>query len=116
MSDNDTTYQDVVLVSAPAGVVSGTVTNCFGAPEEGATVTALGTLVPPATANAAGFYSLPLPQGNYDLEATGSGGGCLPLTVTGVNVGAATTQDFVLPGNDRYLCSPADAGGSAEPR
>ena len=111
LSDNDTTYQDVVLVSAPAGVVSGTVTNCFGAPEEGATVTALGTLVPPATANAAGFYSLPLPQGNYDLEATGSGGGCLPLTVTGVNVGAATTQDFVLPGNDRYLCSPADAGG-----
>ena len=111
LANNDTTYQDVVLVAAPGGEVSGTVTDCFGAPAEGATVEALNTFVPPAVANAAGFYTLPLPQGIYDLRASGSGGGCLPQTVLDVNVGASTTQNFELITDQRYLCSAPDAGG-----
>ncbi|MBI5060632.1 S8 family serine peptidase [candidate division KSB1 bacterium] len=103
----DTTIQNITLLTAPSGNVSGTVTSCFGGPAIGATVEVLGTPVTPATTNGSGFYSITLPQGTYDMRA--SGGGCGQVTVTGVVVGASANQDFTLPTDPRYSCSELDA-------
>ena len=107
--EGQNTTQDVNLASAPQGTVSGTVTDCEGGPAVGASVTVLNTPVPPAITNGTGFYSITLPQGTYDMRA--SGAGCGQHTVTGVVVGANATQDFILPADPRYLCSAADGGG-----
>ncbi|MBK6911533.1 MAG: S8 family serine peptidase [bacterium] len=109
VSDGVTTPLHVVLSPAPSGVVSGTVFSCNGGPSVGATVTALNTPVAPVTTDAAGFYSLLLPQGTYDMSASGTG--CLPQTLNGVVVAAATTQDFTLVSDPRFACSGPDAWG-----
>lgn len=104
------TTQNVNLATAPVGTVSGTVTSCAGGPAVGATVTILNTSISPATTNGSGFYSIPnVPQGTYDMQAQGAG--CGVANVTGVVIGANTTQNFTLPSDPRYLCSAADAAG-----
>ncbi len=104
------TTQDVNLATAPTGTVSGTVTSCAGGPAVSATVTILNTPISPATTNGSGFYSIPnVPQGTYDMQA--SGAGCGSQTVNGVVLGANTTQDFTLPADPHFLCSLADAAG-----
>lgn len=107
--EGDTVIRNVTLQTAPQGTVSGIVTDCFGNPAAGATVEMLDVPVTPATANGSGFYSITLPQGTYDMRA--SGAGCGAQTVTGVVIGAATTQNFTLPWDPRFECSAADAGG-----
>lgn len=105
----DTTIQNVTLTLAPQGVLSGTVTSCSGGPAAGATVELLNVPVTPTTTNGAGFYSFNIPQGLYDVRA--SGAGCGVVTVTGVNVGANTTQNLTLPSDPAYECSTPDANG-----
>lgn len=109
VTTGDTTIQNVALVPSPTGTVSGIVTDCFGSPAVGATVTILNTPVAPATTNGSGFYSITLPQGTYDIRATGAG--CGSQTVTGVVIGVSTTQNFTLPSDPRFNCSTIDAGG-----
>jgi hypothetical protein len=106
---NQITTRNVNLSTAPQGTVSGIVTSCLGGPAVGATVTVLNTPVTPATTNASGFYTITLPQGTYDMSASGSG--CGVQTVTGVVIGATATQNFTLPIDPRYACSAPDAGG-----
>ncbi len=107
--EGDTTYQNVALAEAPQGTVSGTVTDCFGNPAVGATVTVLNTPVPPAFTDGTGFYSITLPQGTYDMTAFGAG--CGTAQVDDVVIGASTTQNFTLPADPIYSCSVPDAGG-----
>lgn len=107
--ENDTTVVNRVLAAAPQGTVSGTVTDCFGQPANGATVEILSAPVSPAMTNGSGFYSITLPQGTYDMRASGSG--CGAQVVNGVAIGASTTQNFTLPTDPRYSCSASDAGG-----
>ncbi len=106
----DTTVQNVVLQLAPTGTVSGTVTDCAGGPAVGAAVQILNTPIPSTTTNGAGFYSFAsVPQGTYDMSATGAG--CGAATVSGVVVGANTTQNFTLPSDPRFECSLPDGAG-----
>jgi hypothetical protein len=106
---NQITTRNVNLTAAPQGTVSGIVTSCYGGPAVGATVSILNTPVSPATTNASGFYTITLPQGTYDMSA--SGAGCGSQTITGVVIGATLTQNFTLPIDPRFACSAADAGG-----
>ncbi|NUO18509.1 S8 family serine peptidase [bacterium] len=107
--EGDTVTRNFNLSLAPQGTVSGTVTDCNGGPAVGATVEVLGTPVPDATTNGAGFYSITLPQGTYDMRA--SGAGCAPHQVNGVVIGAATTRNFTLLSDPIYSCSQPDAYG-----
>lgn len=107
--EGDTTWQHVALQPAPTGLVSGTVTDCYGEPADGAMVEVLDVPVTPAYTNPSGYYEITLPQGTYDMRA--SGAGCGPQTVTDVTVGASTTQDFTLPYDPAYECSAEDGGG-----
>lgn len=105
----DTTIQNVTLQLAPVGIVHGLVTSCAGGPAIGALVEILTTGLS-ATTNNAGNYSISnVPQGTYDMRA--SGAGCGTQTVTGVAIGANTTQNFTLPSDPRFLCSAPDGGG-----
>lgn len=105
----DSTVRNVTLQLAPTGTVSGHVTDCRNLPAMGAIVQVVGVPVPPDTTNATGFYSITLPQGLYDMQASKSG--CGTATVQGVLVAAGTTQNFTLPPDPRYLCSQPDGGG-----
>jgi len=105
----DTTIQNVTLVLAATGQLSGVVTDCFGSPAVGATVELIGVPVAPTTTNGAGFYSFTIPQGTYTVQA--SGAGCGVASVAGVVVGANTTQNITLPSDPAFECSPPDAGG-----
>jgi hypothetical protein len=110
VSVGNNTTQNAVLQLAPTGTLQGTVTNCSGGPAVGATVTVLNTTITPATTNATGHYIFnSIPQGTYDMTA--SGAGCGPQTITGVVVTANTTQNFTLLTDPIYLCSPADGYG-----
>ncbi|MBK8128257.1 MAG: carboxypeptidase regulatory-like domain-containing protein [bacterium] len=106
---DDTTVQNVTLSLAATGILSGVVTDCFGAPAVGATVELLNVPVAPTTTNGSGFYSFTIPQGTYDVQA--SGAGCGEATVAGVVVTANTTQNITLPSDPAYDCSAPDAGG-----
>jgi subtilisin family serine protease len=103
------TTRNFTLPLAAQGTVSGIVTDCNGGPAVGATVEVLNTPVPNATTNGSGFYSITLPQGTYDMRA--SGAGCAPVTVNGVVVGATATQNFTLLSDPIYSCSDPDAYG-----
>ncbi len=107
--EGDTTARNFVLTLAPQGTVSGTVTDCNGGPAVGATVAVLNAPVTPATTNGAGFYSITLPQGTYDMRATGAG--CAPHQVDGVVIGASATRNFTLLSDPRFECSQPDAYG-----
>ncbi|MFC4586982.1 S8 family serine peptidase [Sphaerisporangium corydalis] len=91
---DQTVTEDVSLTAQPSGTVSGTVT-AAGAPEAGATVAATGTPVTAVT-DAAGHYSLTLPQDDYDLRATPLSRCADALTVA-VSVTGDVTKDIVLP-------------------
>jgi subtilisin family serine protease len=92
---DETTDQDLALVALPRFTVSGHVTGSEdGAPIEGATVRAIGTPVPPATTDAAGFYSLELPIGDYTLRA--GAGGCTENVTVDISLTEDLTQDFSL--------------------
>lgn len=107
--EGDTVTRNFNLSLAPQGTVSGIVTDCAGGPAAGATVEVLGTPVPDATTNGAGFYSITLPQGTYDMRA--SGAGCAPATANGVVIGANATQNFTLLSDPIYSCSQPDPYG-----
>ncbi|MBK6766528.1 MAG: carboxypeptidase regulatory-like domain-containing protein [bacterium] len=107
--EGDTTIQNVSLSLAPQGTLSGIVTDCFGNPAVGATVSLLNVPVTPTTTNGSGFYTFTIPQGTYDVSALGAG--CGQATVIGVVVGVSTTQNITLPNDPRYECSADDANG-----
>ncbi|MCC6477270.1 S8 family serine peptidase, partial [bacterium] len=109
ITEGNNTTQNVVLSLAPQGTVSGSVNDCFGDPAVGATVEMLNVPVTPTTTDGSGFYSLTVPQGTYDMKATGAG--CGAQTIVGVVVGASATQNFTLPADPRFDCSAPDAGG-----
>jgi subtilisin family serine protease len=91
-----TTPLSFSLAVAPTFTVSGTVRDASGSPLEGAVVTVDGTPLAPATASAAGNYAIAnVPQGTYDMTATG--GRCNSPVTHSVTVSSATTRNFSLP-------------------
>jgi hypothetical protein len=106
ITDGGTTTRDFALVAAPSHVVSGHVRTASGDPIPNATVSIGGTPIPPATTDAAGFYSFAsVPEGTYSMTATA--GRCNdPQTQVAV-VNGNITVDFVLPqrhDNFGYFC------------
>ncbi|MBL0060795.1 MAG: carboxypeptidase regulatory-like domain-containing protein [bacterium] len=65
--------------------------------------------MPSVNTDAVAHYSMSLPQGVYTFVA--SGFSCSPDTNFNVLIGAATTLDFTLLPEPRFLCSPPDAAG-----
>lgn len=92
-----TTVQDFALVAAPSYSVSGTVRDQYLAPIPNATVTILGTPIPPVTTDAAGFYSFAsVPAGTYSVAA--AAGLCNdPQTLELVLNADVSDFDFALP-------------------
>ena len=98
VADGDTTIQDFAMTPAPSYSVSGYVRDQDLQPIANATVMILITPIPPATTDAAGFYSFPsVPTGTtYNVSA--SAGRCNdPQTRQLVLSGDVTDFDFVLP-------------------
>jgi N-acetylneuraminic acid mutarotase len=98
ISDGVTTTQDFALDPAPSGSLSGTVTDDANPanPIANATVTILGTPIPPATTDATGHYSFPsVPEGTYNVKA--EAGGCNTPQTDSVVVADGTTHNFSLP-------------------
>jgi subtilisin family serine protease len=97
VSQDATTVRDFALAAAPAHAVSGTVRTEAGAPVANATVTILGTPIPPATTDAAGAYTFAsVPEGSYDVRA--EAGRCTaPQTRQLALAGGPATLDFALP-------------------
>ncbi len=96
VSEGQTTIQDIVLTPAPSHAVSGTVSDNSGEPVPNATVTILGTPIPPATTDANGFYSFAsVPEGIYDVRA--EAGGCNDPQTQTLVVDGDETLDFTLP-------------------
>lgn len=92
---DEVTTLDLTLQEAPWVTVSGIVTEGpDGIPIPDATVTVLGTPLEPVTTDGAGAYSIEVPEGVYDFQA--SSGGCLEGVRLTVAVSAGTTQDFTL--------------------
>ncbi|MDQ3127378.1 MAG: S8 family serine peptidase, partial [Chloroflexota bacterium] len=93
-----TTDTDFALVALPRFTVTGQLTAAEdGSPLVGATVTAVGTPVPPAETDATGTYELELPIGTYLLHATSNG--CTESAdaeIVGSTGGEVVEQDFVL--------------------
>ncbi|MBL0060794.1 MAG: carboxypeptidase regulatory-like domain-containing protein [bacterium] len=94
---------------AVPGVLSGTITRCTGGPANGATVTLLGTAIPAATTNAAGFYSFSIEQGSYHVRVVDTN--CGAITQNSVIVSAATTQNIAFPVDVTNAASIPDAAG-----
>jgi N-acetylneuraminic acid mutarotase len=99
ITDGGTTTQDFALDPAASGSLSGTVTDDAtpANPIANATVTILGTPIPPATTDASGHYSFPsVPEGTYNVRA--AAGRCNTPRTDSVTVsGPTTTHDFTLP-------------------
>jgi N-acetylneuraminic acid mutarotase len=99
VTEGNTTTQDFALDPAASGSLSGTVTDDAtpANPIANATVTILGTPIPPATTDANGHYSFPsVPEGTYNVRA--EAGRCNTPRTDSVTVsGATTTHDFTLP-------------------
>jgi len=110
ISQDQTTTQDFALTLAPSHSVSGHVRDGEGNPLAGATVTILGTPIPPATTDASGAYSFPsVPEGEYDVTAVLNG--CYETQTQHLVVDAAETLDFTLPqrhDNFGYKCQATD--------
>ena len=106
ITDGGTTTVDFALVAAPSHSVSGSVSDNSNNPVEGATVTILGTPIPPATTDAAGFYSFPsVPEGTYNVRA--EAGGCNLPSQQQLVVDGDETLNFTLPAvtdNFGYFC------------
>jgi hypothetical protein len=96
ITDGGTTTVDFALVPAPSGSLSGTVIDDASNPIENATVTILGTPIPPATTDAAGHYNFDsVPEGTYDVRA--QAGKCNDPQTDSVVIAGATVHDFTLP-------------------
>jgi subtilisin family serine protease len=96
ITDGTTTVQDFALDPAPSHTVSGYVRDSDGQGLEGATVTILGTPIPPATTDANGFYSFAsVPEGTYDIRA--DAGRCNESQTQTLVVDGDETLDFTLP-------------------
>ncbi|HEY6606807.1 MAG TPA: carboxypeptidase regulatory-like domain-containing protein [Gaiellaceae bacterium] len=96
VTDGGTTTLDFLLVAAPSGSLSGTVSDDSGNPVENATVTINSTPIPPETTDANGNYSFAsVPEGTYSVTATA--GKCTTPDTETVTISGATTQDFTLP-------------------
>ncbi len=85
---------DLAMTQKAGGTVSGTVSTA-GTPEAGATVAARGTPVSAVT-DAAGRYSLTLPEGAYELTVTPASRCSTPATAE-VTVSGNVTKDIELP-------------------
>ncbi|MFG1612992.1 S8 family serine peptidase [Nonomuraea wenchangensis] len=85
---------DLPMTQKAGGTVSGTVRTA-GTPEAGATVAARGTPVSAVT-DAAGRYSLTLPEGAYELTVTPASRCSTPATAE-VTVSGNVTKDIELP-------------------
>jgi len=96
ITDGGTTTVDFALDPAPSGSLSGTVSDDASNPIANATVTILGTPIPPATTDAAGHYSFAsVPNGTYDVKA--EAGKCNDSVTDSVVVSGDTVHDFSLP-------------------
>jgi hypothetical protein len=96
VTDGGTTTLDFLLVAAPSGSLSGTVSDDSGNPVENATVTINSTPIPPETTDVNGNYSFAsVPEGTYSVTATA--GKCTTPDTETVTISGATTQDFTLP-------------------
>jgi subtilisin family serine protease len=92
---DQTVNGDMALTSTPVAVLSGYVRDDSAVAVVGATVTAVGTPIAPATTDGTGFYQLTLPTGaTYDVLAQNYGMGSDQHSVV---FSGATSQDFVLP-------------------
>src|SRR6266516_4260014 len=70
VTDGGDTVVNFALVPSPSGSLSGTVTDSSNNPIENATVTILGTPIPPATTDSSGHYSFSsVPNGTYNVKA-----------------------------------------------
>jgi len=106
ITDGGTTTQDFALQQAPSHSLSGTVSDDSNNPVPGATVTILGTPIPPETTDANGHYSFAsVPDGEYDVRA--QGGRCNNAQTQHVVISSDTTLDFTLTlrhDNFGYFC------------
>jgi hypothetical protein len=106
VTDGGTTVVDFALNPSPSHAVSGTVSDNSNSPLEGATVTILGTPIPPTTTDAAGFYSFAgVPEGTYNVKA--EAGGCNTSQTQQLVVDGDETLNFTLPAltdNFGYFC------------
>jgi Malectin domain/Carboxypeptidase regulatory-like domain/Kelch motif/Viral BACON domain len=106
INDGQTTVQDFALDPSPSGSLSGTVTDDASNPLANATVTILGTPIPPATTDANGNYTFPsVPNGTYNVRA--DAGRCNTAVTDSVVVNGDTTHDFTLPSRSDsfgYFC------------
>jgi subtilisin family serine protease len=97
INESATTVQNFALIAAPSYSLSGYVRDQYLQPIANATVTILGTPIPPAITDAMGYYFFPsVPAGTYNVSA--AAGRCnnaqtLPLVLSG-NV---TDFNFALP-------------------
>ncbi|GMT99913.1 hypothetical protein KH5H1_40330 [Corallococcus caeni] len=106
VSEGGTVTQDFSLAQVPSHAVAGRVTDPSGTPVPGATVTVLGTPLPPAITGPDGRYRFEqVPEGTYDVQV--EAGGCFePLTRT-LTVDGDETLDFALSGRSDafgYFC------------
>jgi hypothetical protein len=92
--ENQTTTANFALTAAPSAVLSGTVRLSDGTAAAGASVRAVGTPVS-TTANSLGQYSMTLPHGTYQIEATHANRCASPTTVT-VTISGNTLRDITL--------------------
>jgi protocatechuate 3,4-dioxygenase beta subunit len=106
VTDGGTTTQDFALQQAASRSLSGTVRDGSGNPIADATVTILGTPIPPETTDAAGQYTFAsVPDGDYDVRA--EAGRCNEAQTQHVVISSDTTLDFTLPqrhDNFGYFC------------
>ena len=111
VGDAGTTQQDFTLQPAPAHSLSGHVRD-DGQPTAGATVTIVGTPIPPTVTDANGLYSFTgVPEGDYDVRA--DGGQCVAPLIQHVVVDDDETLDFDLPRRPDsfgYFCRVLPAG------
>ena len=96
VTEGDTTTQDFALDPVASHSVSGFVRDGDGNALANATVTILGTPIPPETTDASGAYSFAsVPEGEYDVQATA--GRCNDPQTEHLLVDGDETLDFVLP-------------------
>ena len=106
ISEGVTTVQNFALAAAPSHQVSGHVRDTDGLAVANATVTILGTPIPPATTDADGFYSFAsVPEGEHDVRA--DAGRCNDSMTQHLVVDSEETLDFTLPARQDafgYFC------------